>query len=233
MESVATLVDRVPPRVSRTRYVCQTLKHLIATGKLKAGDRLPTEAELCAQFNVSRTTLREAIQSLRAGGYLQVAPGRGSYVTMPDQRQIQEDLAFYFQAMQTSAGFLQDMKIQIIQLAMSTVENSPVTARRALFDYVVARHDTLDVAQDKEYKWLAKLVSLSGNQILELFLGSILTAEKAMNIQRITDADATFRTIQTQIRLNTALIDGEFDLARRLLLTYLSVSTPAAHHFSA
>ncbi len=233
MNSVAHLIDHVPPRVSRTRYVCQTLKHLIATGKLKAGDRLPTEAELCVQFNVSRTTLREAIQALRAGGYLQVAPGRGSYVTMPEARQIQDDLAFYFQAMQTSASFLQNMKTQIVQLALSTLEHSSVAARRGLFDDVVSRHDSLQEAQKKENQWLGKIVALSGNQILELFLGAILTAENAMNIQRITDADATLRTIQTQIRLNTALVDGEFDLARRLLLTYLTASAPQAHHFSA
>jgi GntR family transcriptional regulator len=35
---------------------------LIARDELKAGDRLPSEAELSAMFNISRPTLREALR---------------------------------------------------------------------------------------------------------------------------------------------------------------------------
>ena len=43
----------------------------ILNGELKPGDRLPPERELVQQFNVSKVTLREALQTLEANGYIE------------------------------------------------------------------------------------------------------------------------------------------------------------------
>ncbi len=43
----------------------------ILNGDLKAGERLPPERELVTQFGVSKVTLREALQSLEANGYIE------------------------------------------------------------------------------------------------------------------------------------------------------------------
>ena len=40
----------------------------IAQGVYKAGQQIPTESELCAQYNVSRITIRKAISDLVADG---------------------------------------------------------------------------------------------------------------------------------------------------------------------
>ncbi len=40
------------------------LRHAIATGQYRAGDQLPTEAELCAAYDVSPMTVRRAIGML-------------------------------------------------------------------------------------------------------------------------------------------------------------------------
>ena len=47
---------------------------------LEPGQKLPNEAELCQLFGVSRTTLREAVRSLAAQGYVEVRRGRGTFV---------------------------------------------------------------------------------------------------------------------------------------------------------
>lgn len=51
------------------------IRKLIAAGRLKPGDRLPTERELSEQFAVSRNTVRQAIRSLADGGLLEVRKG--------------------------------------------------------------------------------------------------------------------------------------------------------------
>lgn len=51
------------------------IRKLIASRRLKAGDRLPTERELAEQFAVSRNTVRQAIRSLTDGGLLEVKKG--------------------------------------------------------------------------------------------------------------------------------------------------------------
>ncbi len=51
------------------------IRKLLASQKLKTGDRLPTERELAEQFAVSRNTVRQAIRSLADGGLLEVKKG--------------------------------------------------------------------------------------------------------------------------------------------------------------
>jgi len=53
---------------------------LIAEGKLSDGARLPSERELCLQLDVSRVTLRKALQKLVADGMLTPSHGRGWFV---------------------------------------------------------------------------------------------------------------------------------------------------------
>lgn len=46
---------------------------------MQPGERLPSEAELCTQYNVSRITLRHAIESLKNEGLLIREQGRGTF----------------------------------------------------------------------------------------------------------------------------------------------------------
>jgi GntR family transcriptional repressor for pyruvate dehydrogenase complex len=48
---------------------------------LKGGDRLPSERELARQLSVGRSSLREAIQGLKAMGFLEVRHGVGTFFT--------------------------------------------------------------------------------------------------------------------------------------------------------
>ena len=56
------------------------IKQQIIMGKIKAGDRIPSENELCNDFSLSRHTVRKAISVLVSEGYLFTEHGRGTYV---------------------------------------------------------------------------------------------------------------------------------------------------------
>lgn len=49
-------------------------------GRLKSGDKLPSEPELAERFGVSRTVVREAVKALREKGLLEIMPGKGTYI---------------------------------------------------------------------------------------------------------------------------------------------------------
>ncbi|SHK06225.1 DNA-binding transcriptional regulator, FadR family [Roseomonas rosea] len=70
-------------RLPLTIQVSRDLQARIGRGELRPGDRLPTERELMARYGVSRTVVREAISSLRAGGQIETQQGRGAFVLSP------------------------------------------------------------------------------------------------------------------------------------------------------
>jgi len=60
------------------------LKDLLASritdGLLQPGDALPSERQLCEEFSLSRTTVREALRELSNQGLIRTVPGRGAFV---------------------------------------------------------------------------------------------------------------------------------------------------------
>lgn len=69
------------------------LRKLIA--KAQPGDPLPSDAELCRRFGVSRMTARQAVQRLSADGLLYRVSGRGTFVAQaPVHRRINTLLSF-------------------------------------------------------------------------------------------------------------------------------------------
>jgi GntR family transcriptional repressor for pyruvate dehydrogenase complex len=73
---------RIPPvqRQSLVDTVVERIREVIEQGRVAAGDRLPTEAELGAQRGVSRAVVREAVSQLESLGLLSVQRGRGMFV---------------------------------------------------------------------------------------------------------------------------------------------------------
>jgi GntR family transcriptional regulator len=55
----------------------------ITGGYLKIGDQLPTEDGLIERFEVSRITIRRAIQNLSSRGLVEIRRGKGTFVAAP------------------------------------------------------------------------------------------------------------------------------------------------------
>ncbi len=68
-------------RKSLSTLVFEGLLEQIKSGQLGPGDQLPTEAELCVTFDVSRTVIREAIARLRSEGLVIPRQGKGVFVS--------------------------------------------------------------------------------------------------------------------------------------------------------
>lgn len=69
-----------PVRRGLADQLVERLVEAIARGDYPPGTRLPPEADLAEQCDVSRLTLREAVKSLRSKGVVRVEQGRGTFV---------------------------------------------------------------------------------------------------------------------------------------------------------
>lgn len=66
--------------VALWRRIAESVEQEIAAGTLAPGGKLPTEAQMAAQFGVNRHTVRRALEELSRNGLVRVEQGRGSFV---------------------------------------------------------------------------------------------------------------------------------------------------------
>lgn len=70
----------------RYHQVYVTLRTWVRDGTYKPGDQIPTEPQLCAMFDVSRITVRKAIDELAKEGWLIRQQGKGTFVQLSAAR---------------------------------------------------------------------------------------------------------------------------------------------------
>jgi GntR family transcriptional repressor for pyruvate dehydrogenase complex len=84
-------------RLSRrpvSEEVAERIQELVFSGRLKPGDRLPSEIELARQLGVSRFIVREALRTLEQLGVIEVKRGYkgGGYITQSDLQVLNQRL---------------------------------------------------------------------------------------------------------------------------------------------
>lgn len=67
--------------------VANQIENLITSGQIKPGERLPSERDLAARFEVSRPTIREAMIALEIAGLVEIRTGSGIYVVEQQEKQ--------------------------------------------------------------------------------------------------------------------------------------------------
>ena len=95
------------------------VKRNITAGTLAAGELLPSEAELCKTFNVSRSTVRQAIGSLEAEGLVVRKQGRGTFVAEPKMRRKTENV-YSFTSEISSMGMTPSSKLMEFEVLAPT-----------------------------------------------------------------------------------------------------------------
>ena len=76
-------------KTSLSDGILEQMTGLIARGVLKPGDRIPSEKQLCQQFGVGRTSVREALRSLSVMGILESHAGDGTFVSSNRDRYLE------------------------------------------------------------------------------------------------------------------------------------------------
>ncbi|MCF3144924.1 GntR family transcriptional regulator [Streptomyces platensis] len=73
----------MPSVPSRRHAIADDIRTKISTGRIKAGERLPSETQLASGYSVSTATLRSALAILHGEGLVEKIHGKGNFVRYP------------------------------------------------------------------------------------------------------------------------------------------------------
>lgn len=123
-------------RATRYARIVEYYTDKINKGNLKEGQKLPTEMEIGLLFNVSRITVRRALDELVQSGFVYRLQGKGSYIST-EKTDMQ---------LNSLVGFSQEMKMlgrvpstKVISLDIMKPTNNIATALKLSFEQMVYR----------------------------------------------------------------------------------------------
>jgi len=175
-------VSRAPSiHRSKAEHVAQQLLERIIDAKLKPGSTFATEAELLAQFSVSRPTMRESLKVLESQGVLELrqGPGGGIIVREPSIDLLAHGLSV----------FLRMHRVPFVSVIKAREVIEPALANEAAvngseedfaqLEASIARMKDLD-AQSEQEAFIEEnrvfhsiIARASGNQVLATFWHTI------------------------------------------------------------
>ena len=171
--------------------IVEEIWKMILSGKLKPGDRLPPEHTLVERFQVSKVTLREALQTLETYGHItrKHGPGGGSIVLDIAPTMGISLLANYLSLTNLSLAELMSAR-RILEPAIAAAAAAHVTEEGAgRLQTLLAEHEkdfALHGGSKRGWEFYILLAELSGNRLLkvveELLIRLFMDAEFALSI---------------------------------------------------
>lgn len=113
---------------------------------MKYGDRLPSERELCKIYNMSRTTIRQAMFELELGGYITKVHGKGTFVAKPAQEK--HDLSNYYSFTDRTLEQNKIPRVEILDFHIETANKSIMSKLELGEGSKVIRFDRLRIADE-------------------------------------------------------------------------------------
>jgi DNA-binding FadR family transcriptional regulator len=183
-------VTTAPGRAPAYQTLAQELRFQISSGRLRPGDRLPTEPELCLRSGLSRSTVREALRLLASENLIITTRGvtGGSYVARPDAATLAHSLTRGIDLLVTSASISICDLVEVRELvdvraaalaAVRRTDEQLADLEATLFDPVGAGTAAKVAAQRAFHE---TLVAATGNLVFELLARPLYAVASATEV---------------------------------------------------
>jgi GntR family transcriptional repressor for pyruvate dehydrogenase complex len=205
-------------RTSVTDDAISRIRHMILTGELAPGDRLPPEGIFAANLGLSRTSLREAVRALTVLGVIDTRQGDASYITSlgPELLLGALGLAIDLQREDTMPDLVAVRRI--LEPAATAVAATRISVEEVqrLRSLIPSRLDDEQVSDLVELDWEFHhtIARASGNELLLALLDGLAQPTMRMRIWRgLTTPGVLARTLEEHKAIVDALESHDPDLA--------------------
>ncbi len=210
-------------RYSLSKQVADELESRIEAGEYQVGQKIPTEIELMEMYNVSRNTIREAVQSLVSAGVLVVKQGDGTYVKSNNRFDANMNRKFMQVTEKEILEAHNAIEIAIVQFAARRRTQEDLDKIREAFRVTNQRGDSLEFYLNADLKFHLAIAEASHNKILEALYRSMLVYIEKNIKESLTNVGDLREITQFHDDLYHAIVEQDATKARRSVLNILNL----------
>ncbi|BBU39685.1 FadR/GntR family transcriptional regulator [Aeribacillus composti] len=178
-------------RSTLSQQVLEQLIQLLVSGKLKPGDKLPSEIELMEQLEVSRPVLREALRSLETLDIITRKPRGGTYINdKVGSDPFKAMLAVSINNVPAIIEARMTLELGLVTIAAEKITDQQLKKLKDTIDQIREHADSNYGFLDKEFH---RIIALSANNpIVEgMIISLLITHEKTDSLIKYREPDIT------------------------------------------
>jgi len=207
--------------------VQQAIQDDILSGKLADDDLLPTENELCEQFGVTRSTVREGIRMLENSGLIFRGAGKRLIIRRPQSTDIANTtsraLTFSGVTFREAWEALALFQPQVAAMACGTLSNKQIKKLKSI-------NKKMDTTHKSDHEEIIQLTDLFFHTLAEGYNNKI-TLSLLQSLNKLTEAglrkvivntpDARKRIVKAQRELIDAIDNNDASKARKWMRRHI------------
>lgn len=211
--------------------VLEKIEKKFLNNQLKKGDKLPSERELANLFEVSRNSVREALQTLALRSVIEIRQGGGSYVKQSDVDFIREELSGKVVVSESHLIFemlevRRALEVEAASLAAQRATAEDLHKIRKSLEAMDVSIDKVEIGAQADFQFHMHIVEASHNSIL-IHLAQTLIQQLEKTVyttrqHRFVNPDRYEETINEHKEIYIAIASGDSTLASSLMETHIT-----------
>lgn len=169
--------------------VYEQIHEMILSGKLRPGDKLPSERSLMALFSRSHPTIREAMRMLERNGLIRVIPGGGSVVTEITSASLRDP---FEQALKYNDTSLKELLEYVCSCEAKYLLS--FCPKISCSDIEIQSSSSMPSLKDiflEDYYFHRQIASIINNEIYKIMLSSVYHIYEERLFQQMSEENST------------------------------------------
>jgi GntR family transcriptional regulator, transcriptional repressor for pyruvate dehydrogenase complex len=210
--------------------VAEAIHEMIKSGQFKPGDKLDSVQQLAENFQVGRSTIREALTAIRAMGLIEIRQGEGTYVKEFEAEQISLPLSTaILMNLQDTQNLLEVRKIleagTVYTASEKRTEQDLQTIEAALNEMQLANGNE-ELSEKADLQFHLSIAEASQNPLLVSLMNHVsgLIGETIRETRRLwlfSEQITVDRLYEEHRKIFEAIKDKDGEKARALMLVHL------------
>lgn len=213
-----------PIRISD--QIATQIRHLLLEGKLKPGERLPTESELAEKFGASRASVREALSALESEGLVERRKNGGTVLRRFSLNRVLSDVEFprkldrelFFDLVEAR----ELLEIQIVELATKRADQIDLNRIERALEIMQEDISMNRNGIESDILFHQCLAAATKNQVLTGLSRSIGHMMQKTRARTLAVPGRLNECLNEHQAIYEAVAEHNAELARRLIKAHLS-----------